>query len=128
MLILWLAQIPVIFVFLCFQSDIHYVGQALLKSAVIGPPDGHGLLKTLVPGTPDCRGMPVGDGLIGVDGQNCPFQMYAILGAFNISRGGQYTLCSTSADGYTLLRTAWKVFLASIDHGCVSDRICMWTG
>ena len=83
----------------CLQSDVHYVGQTLLNSTIIGPVNGEGLLKTLVPGTPDCRTQPLGDGLIGVDGQNCPFQMYTISGAFHIITGGTYTLCSTSEDG-----------------------------
>ena len=83
----------------CLQSDVHYVGQTLLYLANIGPASGQGLLKTLVPGTPDCRTQPLGDGLIGVDGQNCPFQMYTISGAFHIITGGTYTLCSTSEDG-----------------------------
>ena len=56
-------------------------------------------MKQLVPGTPDCRAGPVGDGLIGVDGQNCPFQMYSMSGTFKISRAGSYTFCSTSSDG-----------------------------
>ena len=76
------------------------MGQALINTSSIGPPDGQGLLKTLVPGTPDCRAEPVGDGLVGVDGQNCPFQMYTLSGSFRISQGGVYTFCSTSEDGY----------------------------
>lgn len=79
------------------------MGQKVLSSAVIGPQDGKGLLKQLVPGTPDCRGLPVGDGLVGADGENCPFQMYSMGGAFNISQGGMYSICSTSAAGYELL-------------------------
>ena len=53
-------------------------------------------------GGPDCRAQPVGDGLIGVDGQNCPFQMYSVFGSFNVSRGGAYSFCLTSSDGYIL--------------------------
>ena len=89
---------------------MHYVGQTVLNTTRIGPPDGQGVLKKLVPGTPDCRALPAGDGLIGVDGQDCPFQMYTIGGAFNISQGGTYTFCSTSAAGYA------KIF----------ERICVF--
>ena len=82
------------------QSDVHFVGWSLLNTTSIGPPGGQGLLKQRVPGTPDCRPEPAGDGLIGVDGQNCPFQMYSMSGAFNIIHSGSYTFCSTSTDGY----------------------------
>jgi hypothetical protein len=81
------------------QSDVHFVGWTLLNTTSIGPAGGQGLLAQLVPGTPDCRAEPVGDGLIGVDGQNCPFQMYSISGTFNISQSGSYTFSSTSSDG-----------------------------
>ena len=81
------------------QSDVHYVGQTVLSSIVVGPPNGQGLLKLLVPGSPDCRMPPVGDGLIGVEGQNCPFQMYTISGVLVITQAGPYTLCTSSADG-----------------------------
>lgn len=82
-----------------YQSDVHFVGHTHLDSLVIGPPGGQGLLNLLVPGTPDCRAPPLGDGLVGVDGQNCPFQMYSVLGSFNISQGGSYSFCVTSSDG-----------------------------
>ena len=82
------------------QSDVHFVGWSLLNTTSIGPPGGQGLLKQLVPGTPDCRPEPAGDGLIGVDGQNCPFQMYSVSGTINITLVGSYTFCSTSTDGY----------------------------
>lgn len=82
-----------------FQSNIHYVGQTLINKTEIGPVNGMGILKMLVPGTPDCRDSPLGDGQVGVDGQNCPFQMYTMHGAFNISQPGNYTFCTLSADG-----------------------------
>ena len=81
------------------QSNIHFVGWTLLNTTDIGPPGGQGLLKQLVPGTPDCRAQPIGDGLIGVDGQNCPFQMYSISGAKRIWQSGSYTFCLASNDG-----------------------------
>ena len=82
-----------------FQSDVHYVGQTTLSSTVIGPYNSYGLLKLLVPGTPDCRAAPTGDELIGVEGQNCPFQMYTISGVFDMRKPGSYTFCTTSAYG-----------------------------
>jgi hypothetical protein len=81
------------------QSDVHYVGQTTINGTVIGPPNGDGLLKLLVPGTPDCRAAPAGDGLVGVEGQNCPFQMYTISGVWKIIKAGAYTFCTTSAYG-----------------------------
>ena len=84
---------------LCFQGDVHFVGQAMLNSTSIGTADQEGVLKTLVDGSPDCRAQPEGDGLVGVDGQNCPFQMYSVSGAFKITQPGIYTFCSTNNDG-----------------------------
>jgi hypothetical protein len=81
------------------QSDIRFVGQATLSTTTIGSSDQEGVLKTLVDGSPDCRPLPVGDGLVGVDGQNCPFQMYSVSGAFRISQAGLYTFCCASAAG-----------------------------
>ena len=78
---------------------MHYVGQTTLASIYVGPSNGQGLLKLLVPGSPDCRTLPIGDGLIGVEGQNCPFQMYTISGVLVITKAGRYTFCTTSADG-----------------------------
>ena len=82
------------------QSDVRYVGQTTINGTVIGPYNGNGLLKLLVPGTPDCRAAPVGDGQVGVEGQNCPFQMYTISGVWTVTKGGAYTFCTTSAYGY----------------------------
>lgn len=79
---------------------MHYVGKTTLRNAAIGPYNGQGLLKLLVSGTPDCRAPPVGDGQIGVEGQNCPFQMYTISGLFPLKLGGVYSFCTTSAEGY----------------------------
>ena len=84
---------------------MHFVGHTLLESPSIGPAGGQGLLKVLVPGTPDCRTRPVGDGLIGVDGQNCPFQMYSVFGSFNVTQSATYTCCITSSDGYIILES-----------------------
>ena len=84
--------------FIC-QSDVHYVGKTVIRTSMVGPINGQGSLKLLVPGTPDCRAPPTGDGQIGVEGQNCPFQMYTISGVFVISKAGPYTFCTTSADG-----------------------------
>ena len=81
------------------QSDVHYVGSTILNDVVVGPPNGQGLLKLLVPGTPDCRAAPIGDGLIGVEGQNCPFQMYTISGYFTLANAGAYLFCIYSAEG-----------------------------
>ena len=81
------------------QSDVRFVGQVVLNTTTIGTADQEGVLKRLVDGSPDCRPQPSGDGLIGVDGQNCPFQMYSLSGAFKISRHGTYTFCSDSTDG-----------------------------
>ena len=81
------------------QSDVHYVGSATLNSTAIGPYNGFGLLKLFVPGTPNCQAPPLGDGLIGVEGQNCPFQMYTISVVFIVYKAGQYQLCTTSAYG-----------------------------
>lgn len=100
MLFLFFFRLLEVIELVLLQSNIRYVGQILLNSTEIGPPDGQGLLNQLVPGTPDCRALPLGDGLVGVDGQNCPFQMYTIGGTFNISQGGLYSVCSTSAAGY----------------------------
>jgi hypothetical protein len=85
------------------QSDVHYVGQTTLPSIYVGPANGEGSLQLLVPGTPDCRAAPVGDGLIGVDGANCPFQMYTIFGILVITKAGLYTFCTTSADGSVIM-------------------------
>ena len=87
------------------QSDVHYVGSTILNDVVVGPPNGQGLLKLLVPGTPDCRAAPIGDGLIGVEGQNCPFQMYTISGVFSVTVAGMYTICTTAAEGYFLMNS-----------------------
>ena len=81
------------------QSDVHYVGQTTINGTVIGPLNDYGLLKLLVPGTPDCRAPPAGDGLIGVEGQNCPYQMYTISGMLEIFNAGPYTFCTTSSYG-----------------------------
>ena len=81
---------------------MYYVGQTMLPTAYVGPANGQGSLKLLVPGSPDCRARPVGDGLIGVEGQNCPFQMYTLSGVLLISKAGSYIFCTTSADGYAL--------------------------
>ena len=83
------------------QSDVYFVGSTFLNFSQVGPDNGQGLLNVLVPGSPDCRVLPNGggDGLIGVDGQNCPFQMYSISGAINILQSGGYTFCTTSAEG-----------------------------
>ena len=86
--------------YLFLQSDVHFVGQALLNTTILGTPDQQGVLKTLVAGTPDCRAEPIGDGLVGVDGQNCPFQMYSVSGAFKISQSGPYLFCADSAAGW----------------------------
>ena len=71
----------------------------MLNTATIGTADQEGVLRALVEGSPDCRAQPVGDGLVGVDGQNCPFQMYSLTGAFKISQSGIYTFSSDSSDG-----------------------------
>ena len=99
-LIVGSPNFPMILCFFLFQSDVHYVGWTLLKNSSLGTTGAQGLLKQLVPGTPDCRPEPAGDGLIGVDGQNCPFQMYSVSGTINITLVGSYTFCSTSTDGY----------------------------
>ena len=85
--------------FFLFQGDILYVGRANLNLSTIGPENGQGLLKALVPGTPDCRAIPVGDGIVGQDGGNCPFQMYTLSGSFAVTKGGSYTFCTTSTEG-----------------------------
>ena len=98
-LIVGSPNFPMILCFFLFQSDVHYVGWTLLKNSSLGTTGAQGLLKQLVPGTPDCRPEPAGDGLIGVDGQNCPFQMYSLSGAFKIVDGGSYKFCLESTDG-----------------------------
>ena len=76
-----------------------YIGQNLVNSSQILSITGEGTLKSLVPGSPDCRAQPSGDGLIGVNGQNCPFQMYSLSGVFSIRTGGIYEFCLSSAEG-----------------------------
>ena len=101
LIILSAALFEAFFYLLC-QSDVHYVGQTILPSIYVGPANGEGSLQLLVPGSPDCRAAPIGDGRIGVGGENCPFQMYTIFGILVTTKAGPYTFCTTSADGFVI--------------------------
>jgi hypothetical protein len=62
-----------------------------------GPINGLGTFKAWVPGTPDCR---LGfDGAVAADGDNCPYQMWAIFGNLTIKIAGTYTFCTVTGDG-----------------------------
>ena len=92
------------------------MNQTTLKSTMIAPYNGQGLLKLLVPGTPNCQAPPAGDGVIGVEGQNCPFQMYTIAGVFVIVKAGQYTFCTTSAYGCVAQTCSIFIYLGKMQE------------
>ena len=81
------------------QSDVYFVGSTFLNFSQICPSNSPGLLNALVPGTPNCKIWPNAswDGMY-ADG--CPFQMYSISGAINITKEGGYSFCTTSSEGY----------------------------
>jgi hypothetical protein len=80
------------------QSDIYFVGSTALNFSQVGPANGKGLLSNLVPGTPNCR-ILLNSSWNGLYADRCPFQMYSISGAINVSRAGGYSFCTSSAEG-----------------------------